>query len=169
METAELARAETDAAAIQENFERIEAPQSETLQALLELWKTRPQDGFEIGRDIPSRAFAPFLSHILLWEPMEGTTDYRLHLCGESLRLRFGNNPVGKSFSQLVAPEAVPHFLEAIKSVLAKDLYSCFNIHLSRSAPIDGRRQLDFELLTFPVWSPRRTARWILNGVHYFL
>jgi hypothetical protein len=157
------------AAPIEECYRQIERPQHAELRKLLAMWDKRPADGFEIGRDIPSRRFAPLLSHILFWEPVDGGTDYKLHLCGEALRLRFGDDAVGKSIKKLIAPDVVPFFLDTGRTMLAEDRCACFDMNLVRREPIEGRRKLHFEMVIFPVWAHRRTNRWILNGTYYFL
>jgi hypothetical protein len=157
------------AAPIEECYRPIERPQHAELRKLLALWDKRPADGFEIGRDIPSRRFAPLLSHILFWEPIDGGADYRLHLCGEALRLRFGDDAVGRHLTELISPEVVPFFLDTGRAMLAADGCACFDMQLVRQEPIEGRAELHFELVIFPVWSHGRTGRWILNGTYYFL
>ncbi len=157
------------AAPIEECYHPIERPQNAKLRDLVALWHKRPPDGFEIGRDIPSRRFAPLLSHILFWEPIDGGVDYTLRLCGEALHLRFGDDAVGKRFTELVAPEVVPAFLEAGRRMLTEDRCACFDMNLVRQEPVEGRFKLHFELVVFPVWAHGRTGRWILNGTYYFL
>ena len=154
---------------LHEGFRPIEQPQNERLRQLLDLWHARPEDGLEIGRDIPSRRFAPLLSHILLWEPIDGGANYRLKLCGDALRLRFGNHAVGMLFTDLIAPEIVPAFLAGARTMLAKDSHICFDMQLVRNEPVEGRSELHFELVIFPVWAQHRTSRWLLNGIYYFL
>jgi hypothetical protein len=153
---------------LQERYRPVEKPQNAELQSLLALWHERPQEGFEIGRDIPSRRFAPFLSHISFWEPVDGGVDYTLRLGGEALRLRFGNDATGRGFRDLIAPEATSDFLEIGRRMLVEDYCACFDVHLLRQEPIGGRRELHFEFVIFPVWTHGRTGRWILNGTYYF-
>lgn len=154
---------------LHEGFHAIDQPQNASLRQLLALWHARPEDGLEIGRDIPSRSFAPLLSHILFWEPIDGGANYRLKLCGEALKLRFGNNAVGMLFTDLIAPEILPSFLEGARTMLARDCHICFDMHLVRDEPLEGRSKLHFELVIFPVWSQHRAGRWLLNGIYYFL
>ena len=156
-------------AALSEVVRPIQRPRHDALQNLLTLWQQRPADGFVIGRDIPSRAFAPLLSHILVWQPQDDCRDLTLHLCGEALRLRFGDDAVGKRFSELVAPEVTPYFVAIGAKMLHQDFCACFDMHLTRKQPIEGRATLHFELMIFPLWSPHRQARWILNALAYFL
>ncbi len=153
---------------LHEGFRPIEQPQNERLRQLLALWHDRPEDGLIIGRDIPSRRFAPLLSHILLWEPIDDGANYRLKLCGDALRRRFGNNAVGKLFTDLIDPQIVPAFLAGGKAMLAKDDHICFDMHLVRDEPVEGHSELHFELVIFPVWSRHRAGRCLLNGIYYF-
>lgn len=156
-------------AALTECFRLIERPQHRDLQILVQLWQDRPEDGFEIGRDIPSRRFAPFLSHILFWEPLPDGSNWTLRLCGEALRLRFGDNAVGKHISELIAPEVLPHFLDMGKRMRSMDFCDCYDMHLLRREKVEGLNELLFELVAFPVWSRGRTSRYVLNGIFYFL
>ena len=154
---------------LEETYRQIAHPQHSELRELLALWEERPSDGLEIGRDIPSRRFAPLLSHILFWEPIDGGADYKLHLSGAALRLRFGDGAVGKHFSDLVAPSVRPSFLELGRKMQTEDRCVCFDMYLQRSVPVEGRSNLHFEMVIFPVWSHGRKERWILNGTYYFL
>ncbi len=154
---------------LQESFRQIDMPQSENMRVLVALWENRPPDGLVVGRDIPSRAIARVLSHILLWEPVDDCADCILRLCGEGMRLRFGAGAVGKRFSELIAPEVVPFFLDIGKRMLEEERCAAFDIRLKRKVAIDGRNELHFELVIFPVWSSDRKSRWFLNGISYFL
>lgn len=156
-------------ARLEESYRQIERPQHPELLELFAQWDERPSDGFEIGRDIPSRRFAPLLSHILFWEPIENGADYRLHLCGEALRLRFGDDAVGQRMKDLIDPAVAPFFFQVGRTMLAEDRCACFDMKLLRKEPVEGRSELHFELVIFPVWSHGRTNRWILNGIYYFL
>jgi hypothetical protein len=154
---------------LHESLHQIDMPQSENMRALVTIWENRPPDGLVVGRDIPSRAIARVLSHILLWEPIEDGVDLVLRLCGEGMRLRFGADAVGKRFSELIAPEVVPFFRDLGKRMLDEERCASFDIRLKRRVAVDGRNELHFELVIFPVWSPDRKARWFLNGISYFL
>lgn len=156
-------------AALTECARRITVPRTPALQDLIKLWHARPADGFEIGRDIPSRAFAPFLSHLLFWAPMVGGNDLVLRLCGEALRLRFGDDAIGKRFSEVIGADVAPYFLTEGKQHLTDESYVCFDMRLLRKEPIEGRSELHFELVIFPVWAQQRSERWILNALYYFL
>lgn len=156
-------------AAITESSRRIAMPQTPALQTLVQLWNTRPSDGFEIGRDIPSRSFAPLLSHLLFWAPMNGGEDFTLRLCGEALRLRFGDGAIGKRLTDVIGPEVTPAFLAGGRRLQTEDECACFEVRLLRKEPIEGRSELHFELVIFPVWSQQRTERWLLNAIYYFL
>lgn len=151
-----------------ESFHRIDMPRQKGACELVDFWNARPEDGIEVGRDIPSRKVARFLSQILIWQPIPGEADMRLHLAGEALRLRFGGNAVGGRFSELVDSKIVPFFLSRVGAMQAQDTCACFDMHLSRPYPVEGRKDLHFEMVVFPVWSPGRTGRWILNGLFYF-
>jgi hypothetical protein len=156
-------------APLHECIHQIDMPQSGNMRALVAIWKNKPPDGLVVGRDIPSRAIARVLSHILLWEPLEDGTDLVLRLCGEGMRLRFGADAVGKRFGELIAPEVVPFFRDLGNRMMDEELCASFDIQLMRKVAIDGRNELHFEVVIFPVWSPGRKARWILNGISYFL
>jgi hypothetical protein len=166
------------AAAAQEEFlpgtelhevcSRIDAPRRGEAHLLTAFWKMRPPDGLIIGRDIPSRKIARHLAHVLIWEPLPDNEDARLNLAGEALRLRFGGNAIGHRFSELVDPAIVPFFLKEMHKLLAADECVCFDVRQQRPDLGDGIVDLHFELVIFPVWSPGRKARWILNGVYYF-
>lgn len=168
MATVPILRPYTQGSNLSERYEPVDVPQHEPAQALVDFWNRRPEDGIQVGRDIPSRKIARLLSHVLIWETLAGGEDYRLHLIGETVRLRFDGDARGHRLRELLAPGVVPFFIETGRMMLAKDICRCFDMHVSRQEPIDGQKELHFELVVFPVWSPDRKSRWIFNGLFYF-
>jgi hypothetical protein len=158
----------TPGAEIRETYRKIDAPQQKPARDLVAFWQERPADGLVVGRDIPSRKMAAHLAHVLLWEPTPDGRDMLLNLAGEALRVRFGGNAIGRKFSELLDPDIVPAFLECGRSFLSEEACACFDFWLQRQNALDGVANLHFELVAFPVWSPGRLGRWILNGLYYF-
>jgi hypothetical protein len=153
---------------LHESCRLIDTPQRSEARLLVAFWKMRPADGLTIGRDIPSRKIARHLAHVLIWQPFPDGKDARLNLAGEALRLRFGGNALGRRLSELVDPAIVPFFLKEMRRLMTTDECVCFDVRQQRPDRGDGIVDLHFELVIFPVWSPGRKARYLLNGVYYF-
>ena len=54
-----------------------------------------------VGKDMPSRPFARFLSHLMTVEPVDDDTDGRIRVAGSALRKRYGRDVTGARFSEL--------------------------------------------------------------------
>jgi len=58
-----------------------------------------------MGRDVPSRGIARFLSHISICEPVDDWMDGRIRVAGSILVLRFGRDIGGMLVSDLYADD----------------------------------------------------------------
>ena len=57
-----------------------------------------------VGKDIPSRPFARFLSHLMIVEPIDGDTDCKVRIAGEAVRKRYGRDVKDAQFCELFSP-----------------------------------------------------------------
>jgi hypothetical protein len=80
----------------------IDAPEHPSSKALIALWRLHEaESGMRMGRDVPSRAIARFLSNISVCEPVGDWTDGRIRLAGTILTERFGRDIQGALISEL--------------------------------------------------------------------
>ncbi len=86
--------------------------------ALLSCWcEQATKQDLVIGKDIPSRAFAKFLSHIMIVEPMDSDTNGLIRLAGTALRLRYGTEASGKRLSEFYSSTILPQYLAYLRGV----------------------------------------------------
>lgn len=149
---------------LQETFILLAEPRHTSARELLSFWQNRPADGILLGRDIPSRRIARLLSHITVWEPVDGGRDYRMRYMGETLRARHNGYGVGKMMSELVSPELFAYQLDAFPRLAAGDEMEILDVAQSYS----GCNYLHYEVLVFPVTAPEETERWLVAGTFYY-
>ena len=143
---------------------RIAEPVHFGARLLFDFWRRqRAAGGFVVGRDVPSRALAPVLRNLILYEPLDGGRDFRIRLAGSALIRRFGCDITGLKLSELFAPDAFANYRAAMAEVLASDAPVGLDVTLSAK----GRAQLHFEVLGLPVLAADRAATWVLGGLFY--
>ncbi|GAA0558372.1 PAS domain-containing protein [Rhizomicrobium electricum] len=130
----------------------------------LRFWARRPQDGIRIGRDVPSRAIARLLSHVVVYTPLKDGSDAVVHLAGTGLRMRFGRDITGLKLSQIFVPEDFNVRLAALKDVIGRGEPRLAEV-VHRTGDIEVLR---LELLTLPVVAPNGQDRWALAFAFYF-
>jgi hypothetical protein len=144
---------------------RIAEPIHFGARLLFDIWrKRRAGDGFVVGRDVPSRALAPVLRSLILYEPLGGGCDFGVRLAGSALIRRFGCDITGLKLSELFAPESFANYRAAMAEVLDGDAPVGLDVTLTAK----GRMQLHFEVLGLPVWAADRAATWVLGGLFYY-
>jgi len=80
----------------------IAAPEHPSSRVLITHWRAfEAKGGMRMGRDVPSRAIATFLSCISICEPLGDWVDGRIRIAGSILTLRFGRDIHGLLISEL--------------------------------------------------------------------
>lgn len=80
----------------------ITEPQHPNSKRLITHWRAyEATGGMRMGRDVPSRAIATFLSCISICEPLGDWMDGRIRIAGSILTLRFGRDIHGMLVSEL--------------------------------------------------------------------
>lgn len=80
----------------------IAEPEHPSTKVLIAHWRAyEAKGGMRMGRDVPSRAIASFLSCISICEPLGDWTDGRIRIAGSILTLRFGRDIHGMLISDL--------------------------------------------------------------------
>ncbi len=126
-------------AAPTESFKTISIPRHSGAQKLLVFWNTRPSDGIMLGRDVPSRAIAPLLGDVTIWQTVGGGEDYIVHHMGEAVRARFGGYVVGERMSALLPPDVLGYHQELNRRLLIRDDIGLFEVML-HEGPVVTRR-----------------------------
>jgi hypothetical protein len=128
-------------------------------------WRERNDEGgFVIGKDVPSRALARVMSHLVVYEPLEEGRDFRARLAGTSLLRRFGRDISGSKLSELFEPGA----FAAQRDDMRMLLHTGRPCVLEVKATIDTYPVLHFEIVALPVLAPDRETPWILSGLFYY-
>jgi hypothetical protein len=143
---------------------RLDAPTHTQAKKLLDFWNTRPADGIVMGRDVPSRRIAPLLSNIMIWEPVDGDTDFVIHHIGEGAQIRFGGNAKGRRMTEMFPPEAI----QLRQNLYAENRDGDHAIVLDVRLYSDVIELMHFELVLLPVRSSVDGPFWVLAGIFYF-
>jgi hypothetical protein len=130
--------------------------------SLVAFWESR-QDagGLRMGRDIPSRALAPILPFIGVYEPA-GDDDYYVRLAGSNARRYFGRDISHQRLSELGTGKYSQSVLPLLRKPLEtqKPALSLFHMHKEDQT-------MSREMAILPVLSPEGTATWLLLGSFY--
>lgn len=152
-----------------ERVEEADAPRTELGRQMLRLWNDRPQDGLQLGRDIPSKQSATLLTHLMVFQPTHNFDDLTCILAGEVIRARFGEYVVGKKLSELLRPEVFALQIARSQRVIAQDTTSIEHISLFSRDEVTAIETvfLTFDLVLMPVWTKDRSAKTIITGTFF--
>ena len=154
-----------NAAGFQEVFTVMREPSHYDARHLFVCWRERNDEGgFVIGKDVPSRALARVMSHLVVYEPLDGGRDFRARLAGTSLLRRFGRDISGSKLSELFERSAFEAQREDMRTLL-RTRQPCV---VEVKATVDTYPVLHFEIVALPVLAPDRETPWILSGLFYY-
>ncbi|MGA7713353.1 MAG: PAS domain-containing protein [Rhizomicrobium sp.] len=149
---------------IRDHYLSLEAPTHPKALRLMEFWKANAAKGIVVGRDVPSRAISELLSSIAIFEPVDGGSDYRARLAGESVRRRFSRDITGKLLSDLFAAEDFQDHLNDNNAHILSGTPQILDSRLTNGAV----EQMHLEVVILPVLAPDRASKWLLVGLFYF-
>ncbi len=149
---------------IRDHYRTLEAPTHPKARRLMEFWQANATNGIVIGRDVPSRAISELLSSIAIFEPVDGGSDYRARLAGESVRRRFSRDITGKLLSELFPAEDFHDHLNANNAHVLSGTPQIIDSRLTNGAV----EQMHLEVVILPVLAPDRASKWLLVGLFYF-
>ncbi|HEY2070117.1 MAG TPA: PAS domain-containing protein [Rhizomicrobium sp.] len=156
---------DTSGADVQEKRVRIPEPIHFGSRLLFDTWRRRrSNDGFVVGRDVPSRPLASILRNLIVYEPQDGARDFRVRLAGSALIRRFDCDITGLKLSELFDRTSFECHRDAMVDIVQNDSTSVLDVKLVSR----GRTQLHFEVVGLPVQSPDRSAVWVLGGLFYY-
>jgi hypothetical protein len=121
--------------------------------------------GLRVRRDVPSRAIAPLLSQLTLYEPLDGGMDFRARVVGTASLRRFGVETTGSLLSEMFDDEGFHRRRRNMLGLLDTDRPYALDV---KALGPDGALRLHFEVLAVPVWSPDGRTLWVLSGVFYW-
>lgn len=149
-------------------FTVLKEPTHPSVRQLLDFWRAcEGKDGLRMGRDIPSRATAPFLSLMMIVEPFADWADGTVRYAGFGTAKFFGRDVTGLRYSEVSVGDRSrtlwPLFTEA--RVLVEENRCRILDHRASSGGIEVARQ---EVVTFPIFGPDGTSRWVLSAAFDF-
>ena len=131
---------------------------------ILAFWDARPADGLVIGRDVPSRAIASVLSHIIVHEPINGGSDLKVRVAGTAIRKRFGRDITGETLSKLFPTPSFPVRLKSVLTAIDTGTPQFADCQLSTGS----LEILHSELVILPIFAPDRVSKWTMTVVFFF-
>jgi hypothetical protein len=151
-------------AGIQSEYRPIAAPSHPEAVKALAFWDARPADGIVIGRDVPSRAIASLLSHIIVHEPINGGTDLKVRVAGTAVRKRFGRDITGEILSHLFPTPSFPDRLKSVLTAIETGAPQFADCQLNSGS----LELLHSELVILPIFAPDRVTKWAMTIVFFF-
>ena len=143
----------------------VSEPKHPSSLQLIQFWREREKaGGLVIGRDIPSRPIAGILSHLMICEPIDGFSDFRIRHAGTAYIAHYGYDVTGKLMSELFEPGIFEHNCLCAESVISSGKPEVLDANLSQF----GISRRHYEVVQLPVWGPDRTSRWMLCGIFRF-
>lgn len=145
-------------------FEEIDALTHDDAIALLAYWQERrAAGGFAMLREVPSKAIARFMKHLVVLEPLPDRSDFRYRIAGMILRERLGRDVTGMTISDVFDAEPAKGLLAATQKVVDTDTPVFLRLHV-RGMFAEVRKP---ELVSLPVRSIDGSEIWALVGVFY--
>jgi hypothetical protein len=145
-------------------FEELAEPTLFSIRQIIAYWRTcEAKGGLRMGRDIPARAIAPLLSQIMVYEPFANWEDAHVRYAGFGTAKYFGRDVTGLLYSEMAAGDRsgtlMPLFTDS-RRLIAENRYRVLD-HRALNDGIEVSRQ---ELVTFPIFGPDGTSRWLLGA-----
>jgi hypothetical protein len=150
---------------LRDDYAIIAAPRHPDSEKLVAFWNTRGPDGIVMGRDVPSRAIAHLLSHVVVWEPVADRSNMKVRLAGAALQRRFSGDLKGRMMSELFPPADFRNHLRETFSVIESGTPLVLDSHVF----CGNIEHLHLETVLLPISSPDRAQCWLLAGSFYFL
>jgi len=141
----------------------LDTPTHPNARALTECWQAfEAKDGMRMGRDIPSRALAKLLPHILIAEPVGQWDDARIRLAGTALIERFGRDIAGMLVKQLYTdnPEGAKLLLQLGRHTAQSRETGVLDTRIF----VEGIEMMHMEMVLLPIYSTDGTSIWLLVG-----
>lgn len=138
------------------------APTQFEATGFLECWREEAATGdIVIGRDIPSRPFAKFLTHLMLAEPIEDESDCHIRFAGTLLHRYFGRDVTGERLSDLYPLPVFVQHCSAMRNVRQSGVpVTLTGTIASELLPVRG-----FEVVILRARAPDDIAIWNVIGI----
>ena len=145
-------------------FEELPAPTQAPARKLIAYWrKCEALDGMRMGRDIPSRALASLLTHIMVFEPFANWQDAYVRYAGFGTAKYFGRDVTGLLYSELEAGDrsgTLRQLLRETRDMVAENRCRVLD-HRALDSGVEVSRQ---ELVTVPIFGPDGKRGWFLSA-----
>ncbi len=161
MSKSALGRAKPGAYSVYRTVSELKHPLSDMV---LSFWAKRPEDGILLGRDIPSRPTARFLSRIIVHQPVENGADLKVRVAGDGIRHRFGMNITGMTMSAMFPTPDFAARRESVMKAIRDDKPQFADCLLA----VGELEMLHTELVILPVVTANRLDRWAMTVCSFF-
>jgi hypothetical protein len=142
-------------------YRQLSEPALPNTKLLLDLWREcQDSGGLVIGQDVPSRAVAPILRNLIVYEPVSDFADFHVRLAGSGYLAHYGYDVTGKAMSELFDPETFLHNLHYGRQVVETQTPLLFLATLTEYGIARGC----YELALLPVLASDRVTKWMLVG-----
>ena len=146
-------------------FKSVEAVSHRDSRSLLDFWHQRlGEGGIVVGRDIPSRSIARLLSNLVVYEPVDGNSDFRIRIAGAAMRRRFPIDVRGVLLSQLHPPANFAEYRRIVQAVVETGTVRIVDSRLWQ----EGVETMRSEIVILPVKAPDLVTTWVLVGLFRF-
>ncbi|MGH6871620.1 MAG: PAS domain-containing protein [Rhizomicrobium sp.] len=155
-----------DAAApdVKETRAELAEPAHYGARLLFDHWcERRAAGGFVLNRDVPSRALAPILRNLVVYQPLGCERDFRVRLAGSGLIRRFDCDITGLKLTELFDASAFEFHCRTLRDVVRTDTPAILDVRLAAH----DRTELHYEMVSLPVRAPESGATWVLGGLFY--
>lgn len=144
-----------------------DSPDLPATKALIQIWKSyEAEGGMRMGRDIPSREIAKYLSNIIIVEPVGDWEDSRVRLAGQILMMRFGRDVTGMLGSDVFNDNLKAHKVLCDLSREAVKTRKPFFI--DSRVMRNGAELMHLESMNAPIFGPNGEPGWMLGAMFLF-
>jgi hypothetical protein len=116
-----------------------------------------------MSRDVPSKAIARLMKHLVVLEPAADNADFKYRLTGMVLMERLGRDVTGMLVSDVFDPKPARSLIDAARRAIDTDGPVFQRIHV-RGLLAEVRKP---ELVLLPISALDSPATWVLVGVFY--
>jgi hypothetical protein len=146
-------------------YSPVAEPQHPKSITLVEFWRDREKaGGLIVGRDLPSRAIAAILRNLIVYEPIDDCSNFRVRHAGTAYVEHYGFDVTGKLMSELFDDDVFGFNCAKAKEVIHSGAPEVFDANLSEY----GISRRHYEVVLLPVWGTDERSKWMLCGIFRF-
>ena len=114
-----------------------------------------------VGKDVPSRAFARFLSYLTIVEPIDNDTDCRIRVAGDAVRQRYKRDVKDVRFSDIFSSAVAADNMMRLREVRRTGIPIIFDAAIIH----DDAPAICYEALLLRIFAPDEQTYWNVVGI----